>query len=408
MGTKIVSAYLKMRVLGAIDSAPGASIRDRIRSVSQLIFEDEEGQPHQFTWRTIETWRVRYRKHGITGMQPNPRKDKGSTRKMTPEELLEAINQALPHFRDKRYNCRQIYRHCIEHGFFQPSQMAQTTFYRFIKTYELLSQKEPQSKRRLAFAMQFANELWQADTMFGPFIPGPSGKPVQSKLIAFIDDASRLICHGEFFYQETVDSLMMAFKQAFYKRGIPQALYVDNGSIYCSQENTLLCGRLGCLLRHTPVRDGASKGKVERFFRTVRESFLIRQLDLSSLAALNRQFTAWVENEYNNAVHSSLGLKPLDRFSLDLTRIRFLEPSPYNDELFFASESRQVKKDNTFSFQNRRYEAPADLREREIEVRFHRSMGDPVIVYYKNQRFGIARLVDLFGNSKIKRQGGSL
>ena len=372
MGTKLISAYLKMRVLGAIDSAPGANIRDRIKAVSELVFEDEDGRPRRFTWRTIETWRVRYRKHGITGVQPNPRKDKGLTRKMTPEELLEAINQSLGRFRDTRYNKMQIYKDCVEHGLFAPSQMAPTTFYRFIRTYELLTDKEPQTKRRLAFAMQYANELWQADTMFGPHVPQPGGKMVQSKLIAFIDDASRLICHGEFFYTETVDSLMTAFKHAFYKRGIPQGLYVDNGSIYSSQEITLLCARLGCLLRHTPVRDGASKGKIERFFRTVRESFLIRKLDLSSLAALNRQFTDWVENEYNTTVHSSIGLKPLDRFSLDLNRIRFLEPSPYNDELFYASSTRKVKKDNTFSFQNLQYEAPADLRDREIEVRFPR------------------------------------
>jgi hypothetical protein len=226
---------------------------------------------------------------------------------------------------------------------------------------------------------------------------------VQSKLIAFIDDASRLICHGEFFYTETVDSLMSAFKHAFYKRGIPQGLYVDNGSIYSSQEITLLCARLGCLLRHTPVRDGASKGKIERFFRTVRESFLIRKLDLSSLAALNRQFTDWVENEYNASVHSSTGLKPLDRFSLDLSRIRFLEPSPYNDELFYASLPRKVKKDNTFSFQNLQYEAPADLREREIEVRFPRGTDEPLIVYYKNQRLGVARIVNLYTNAKLAR-----
>jgi putative transposase len=402
--SKLISAYLKMRILGAIDSAPGKSIRDRIKAVSALTFEDEEGCPRQFTWRTIETWRVRYRKHGITGMQPNPRKDKGLTRKMTPEELLEAINQALGHFHDTKYNKMQIYRFCIERGLLTPSQMAQTTFYRFIRTYELLTDKEPHNKRRLAFAMQYANELWQADTMFGPYISGPNGKMVQSKLIAFIDDASRLICHGEFFYSETVDSLMFAFKQAFYKRGIPQALYVDNGSIYSSQEITLLCARLGCLLRHTPVRDGASKGKIERFFRTVRESFLIRKLDLSSLWALNQQFTDWVENQYNNTVHSSLGLKPLERFSLDLSRIRFLEPSPYNDELFFASDTRKVKKDNTFSFQNLQYEAPADLREREIEVRFPRGGDEPLIVYYKNQRLGVARIVNLYTNSKLSRR----
>jgi transposase InsO family protein len=403
---KILSIYLKMRVLGAIDSAPGKSIRDRIKEVSKLEFLDDEGIPRSFTWRTIETWRVRYRKHGITGMGQAVRKDKGLTRKISPEELLEAINQALPYFRGETYNRSQIYKFCIAKGLLDRFRLGQTTFYRYIRTYDLLCEKPQDNKKREAFAMRYANELWQADTMVGPFVPGGGGKPVQAKLIAFIDDASRLICHGEFFLEETTASLMNAFKQAFYKRGIPQALYVDNGAIYSSQEITLVCAGLGCQLRHTPVRDGAAKGKIERFFRTVRESFLIRKLDLSSLATLNRQFRDWVEDEYNNSVHSSIGLKPLERFSLDLSRIRFLEPSPYNDELFYARDTRRVKKDNTFSFRNTRYEAPGELREREIEIRFPRTDFEPVLVYYKNQRFGEARTVNLIANGKLGRSGG--
>ena len=62
-----------------------------------------------------------------------------------------------------------------------------------------------------------------------------------------------------------------------------QQLYVDNGSIYCSQEITLICARVGCILSHTPVRDGAAKGKIERFFRGLRDRFLSHELDLSSL-----------------------------------------------------------------------------------------------------------------------------
>ena len=88
-----------------------------------------------------------------------------------------------------------------------------------------------------------------------------------------------------------MDSLVEALERALYKRGVPEALYVDNGSIYTCREIVQICARLGCLLTHTPVRDGAAKGKIERFFRTVREQFLARELDLSSLAALNRQFT---------------------------------------------------------------------------------------------------------------------
>jgi putative transposase len=402
------SVYLKMRVLGAIDTAQGNTRHQRIQSVAAMTFLDEDGHPRQFTWRTIQTWHYRYKNHGITGMTPQPRKDKGHARKVTPEELLEAINAARPHFATRRTNKRAIYRFCVETGLLQPGRIAQTTFYRFLREYNLLAPDENDHKKRLAFSMKFANQLWQADTMFGPYVDAgtSNGSRKQARLIAFIDDASRVLCHGEFFFEENVDTLVRAIRAAFYKRGVPEQLLVDNGSIYCSQEITLICARVGCILRHTPVRDAAAKGKIERFFRRVRDQFLVRKLDLSSLDALNRQFTHWVEQDYNATEHDAIGMKPIDRFGIDLARVRFLAPSEHNDELFYAEATRKVKKDNTFSFAARRYETPVDLRDKEIQLRYdrHRSDDYVVIIYYKGQRMGAARLLDAVANGLSRRK----
>ena len=372
------SVYLKMRVLGAVDTVAGRTRHERIHAVAALTFLDEDGQPRQFTWRTIQTWFYRYKNCGITGVTPQPRSDKGHVRKATPEELLEAIHAARPHFHTDRINKRAIYRFCVENGLLDPARIAQTTFYRFIREYELLAPDDTDAKKRLAFGVKYANQLWQADTLFGPYCQagGSVGTRKPAKLIAFLDDASRVLCHGEFFFEENVDTMVKALRAAFYKRGVPEQLLVDNGSIYCSQEITLICARVGCLLRHTAVRDAAAKGKIERFFRRVRDQFLIRKLDLSSLDALNRQFTHWVEREYNATEHDALGLKPIDRFGIDLGRVRFLPPSEHADELFFAEATRTVKKDNTFSFRSRRYETPVDLPGREIQLRHERHRGD--------------------------------
>jgi transposase InsO family protein len=373
-----------------------------------MTFLDEEGNSRQFTWRTIQTWFYRYKNHGITGMTPQPRKDKGQVRKATPEELLEALNAAKPHFTHKRINKRALYRFCIEKGLLQADRLAQTTFYRFIREYELLAPEDSDNKKRLAFSMKFANQLWQADTMFGPYVDSGNGSRKQAKLIAFIDDASRVLCHGEFFFEENVDTLVQALRAAFYKRGVPEQLLVDNGSIYCSQEITLVCARVGCLLRHTAVRDAAAKGKIERFFRRVRDQFLVQKLDLSSLQALNRQFTLWVESEYNAGEHDAIAMKPIDRFGIDLARIRFLPPSEHSDELFFAEATRKVKKDNTFSFRNRRYETPVDLHDKEIQLRYDRRRIDEsnsvVVIYFKGQRMGSPRILDTVANGLLRRK----
>lgn len=397
------SAYLKMRVLGAIEMAEGKSIRDRIKNTAKLSFVDEEGNPRSFTWRTISTWYYRYKNHGVTGVTAKNRSDRGKTRKISPEELMEAINQVRPYFVNKRCTRFDIYRMCIEKGILTKEQLAPTTYYRFIREYELLNDNIEHNKKRLAFAMEHANDLWQADTMFGPHLKTGAGRMIHTKLIAFIDDASRVICHAQFFFNETVDSLITVLKAAFYKRGIPKQLYVDNGSIYCSKEITLVCARTGCILRHTPVRDSASKGKIERFFRTVRDRFLSRKLDLSSIEILNKQLTRWVEEEYNSSDHSAIGMTPINRFALDMKFIKFLPPNEANDELFYAEEDRKVKKDNTFSFKNIRYEPDADLRNKQITIRFNRDRLDKVIVYYKNNRIGEAQELDLVANSRIRR-----
>jgi transposase InsO family protein len=393
-----------MRVLGAIESAPGKTQAERVHNVANMVFIDEYGEKRQFTWRTIYTWFYRYKNHGITGINPATRKDKGSTRKISPEELLEAINQVKAHFRGGRYNKMALYRKAVELGLLRPEQIAQTTFYRFIREYELLKEDSPMPQR-LAFAMQYANQLWQGDTMFGPYVKNAEGKSMQSKLIAFIDDASRVICHGEFFFHENTETLIAALRKAFYKRGIPEQLYVDNGSVYSSKEITLICARVGCILSHTPVRDGAAKGKIERFFRTVRMNFLSRELDLSSLEALNRAFTQWVEDDYNHKNHSVLGMKPIDRYALDRSRVRYLANINANDELFYVEEDRTVLGTNTFSFHAKIYEAPVMLSGKKIQIRFDRKRDDsPVIVYYKNERMGQARPVDYIANGLIKNK----
>lgn len=397
---KRVSVYLKLRVLGAIDSMAGNTIVSRIRDVSKLIFHDEEGIPHVFTWRTIQTWLSIYKQGGVEMLKNRPRKDKGKHRKVSPEALQEAVEAVLPEFRDTRYNRMMIYRRIIERGLLSQSDCSQTSYFRLLKEYDLLTPgSRTENKRRLAFSKQYANEMWQLDTMFGPYVRNGKAS-TQTKLIAFIDDASRVITHGQFFLSENTDNLIEALRCALYKRGIPQTLYTDNGSIYTCAEINQICARIGTLLCHAPLRDGAAKGKIERFFRTCRDQFLLRRLDLSTLAVLNDQFHHWVEEEYNAHVHSTLQMKPIDRFGMDLSRIRFLNPMDANDELFFFEEDRAARKDNTFSLNAVRYEPPCDLSGRTIQVRFNRVKPDRIVVFYKGERMGEAKPLDWLGNDR--------
>ena len=113
---KRVSPYVKMQVLGAIEFAPGNSIKQRIAHVSTMVFTDENGRKLQFTWRTIQTWYSRFKKHGLTTTKPKSRSDRGRSRCIEPEVSLDAIEQVLPSFHGKPTNIAAVYRVCIERG----------------------------------------------------------------------------------------------------------------------------------------------------------------------------------------------------------------------------------------------------------------------------------------------------
>jgi transposase InsO family protein len=401
------SLEIRLRVLAATDVAPGSTILARIRKVSeQSFFCQKTGHHFQFTWRTISTWVYRYKKNGITTLEQKTRADKNTQRKVPVAELAEAFNEILPSLSTNKVGKipkSALYRTLLARNYFTRQQLAPTTFYRFVREHDLLDLESTQ-KMRMAFAMLHANELWQGDTMYGPSIKQADGKWKKTFLIAFIDDASRLITHAEFFYADDTQNMIHAFRTALYKRGKPERLYFDNGSNYTAKEILQACVRLDIRLSHTPVRDGAAKGKIERFFRGFRDRFLVMHTEFSSLEQLNQLTHRWVEEEYNTKIHSGIQMVPLDRFNLDYRRIQYLMNDEFTEEVFFIEEDRKVSKVNVFSINNNKFECPVDLRGKTIQVRYDRTSRDRFIVYYKDQRMGDAVPLNLYLNAQMNRE----
>jgi transposase InsO family protein len=399
------SFELRLRVLNAVYEAPGSSMRERIKCVASKSFSDVlSGTQHQFTWRTISTWLYRHKRSGITTLENKTRSDKNAYRKVQVNQLAEALHEVLPSLSTNKVGVipkSVLYRVLLQRGLFVRAQLAPTTFYRMVRTHQLLDDTAVQ-KHRLSFAMQFANQLWQADTLYGPSVKQFDGQWKKTFLIAFIDDASRVITHAEFFYRDNTANMVNAFRSALYKRGKPERLYFDNGANYTSKEILQACVRLDIHLSHAPIRDGAAKGKIERFFRGFRDRFLTLHASFSSLEELNRLTHQWVEEEYNAKFHSGIQMAPLDRFNLDRNRVRFLSDDAFSAEVFFVEEERKVSKTNVFSINSQRYECPVDLREKTIAVRFDRMRADRFVVYFAGQRMGEATPLDLYANARLR------
>ena len=70
-------------------------------------------------------------------------------------------------------------------------------------------------------------------------------------LLGFIDDRSRLVCHLQWYLDETAQTLVHGLSQAFMKRNLPRAVMTDNGAAMVSEEFVCGLARLGVV--HQPT-----------------------------------------------------------------------------------------------------------------------------------------------------------
>jgi putative transposase len=222
-------------------------------------------------------------------------------------------------------------------------------------------------------------------------------------LYAILDDASRLSPHAQFYDHQGLNALLDCLRQAVAARGLPQRLYVDNGHVYRSQQLARIAASLGILITHTPPYQPEGRGKIERFFRSLREQFLANLDRKRSLAleALNERLGAWLEQLYHRSEHAGLGTTPLLRWQRDIERVRQLPPATDLRRLFFHRLDRLVRRDSTFLLQKRFYEAPAHLAGQTVEVRFDPLDLFQVEIYFQGQAQGWVRAVDPVVNAQL-------
>lgn len=174
--------------------------------------------------------------------------------------------------------------------------------------------------------------MWQTDTCYLPYIR-ENGQNRRTYLIMIQDDHSRMIVGGKLFYQENAANFQKVLRETIAAYGIPQKLYVENGAPYSNDQLSYICGSVGTVLLHTPVRGGASKGKVEQNFRTLKERWLygIDISQIQSLEEFNRMLSDYIR-KHNTSVHSITGQTPLSRYLSTNERIRRLVSREWLEE----------------------------------------------------------------------------
>jgi transposase InsO family protein len=274
-----------------------------------------------------------------------------------------------------------------------------STVYRFLHGHDLMELSRPVPEDRRKFEAELPNDLWQLDCMHGPRVEH-DGKRRKTYLIAFMDDHSRLVPHGEFFLSESVKSFLIALEGALLTRGLPRKIYTDNGAAFRSHHVEHVTASLGVALIHARPYKPQGKGKIERFFRTVRADFLTG-FKGETLLDINCSFHLWLNEIYHQREHSSTGQTPFSRFT---AKMECLRPAPNDLKDHFRKVSRRkVAKDRTVSLNGNIFEAPVALIGKQVTVLYHPEEPDRAEVRFKGESYGFLVPVNLAVNCRAKR-----
>jgi transposase InsO family protein len=365
--------YALIAPLLAPDLEPGERSVLRAQILAREHLGPDQQAPRRVSTRTLQRWLKRYRDRGLAGLKPAPRKDSGSVKALDPQVLARAVQlrEEVP-----ARSTRQIIdiltldrETAVDSGDISLSTLSRQ-LRRLGKTRALLRQPKDVFRR---YEKDSPNAQWQSDVLYGPYLPDPAnpGSYKRTYLIAFLDDHSRLVTHGGFYWAEDLPSLLDCFKRAILKRGLPVRVYCDRGVIYQSNQFQRICAELG--IRHIAARPHApeGKGKIERFWQTVESSFLIelQARPAEELEELQALFGAWLEQGYHHWVNRETGETPSARFGRSLASIRLPDPVRVQ-EAFLWTEERRVDKTACLTLQGNRYEVDPRLARHKVLLRY--------------------------------------
>jgi transposase InsO family protein len=310
---------------------------------------------------SLKEWLRKYKNGGLDALRPSCRSDRGISKKIN-SDLCNKIKQKIEQY--PNLPSAGVYRSMTKEGSFSFGDFTENTFRNFVKT-NALRQTQQNVIDRKKFESPAINMLWITDFMHCYPIADRTDHNRKKKtyLCTIIDDHSRLLTGFGFFFQENSMALMKCLKSAILQYGVCLKLYCDNGSVFSTYYLQEACARIGIALLHSKPYDSPSRGKIERFFRTVRLMFL-PTLDFSKinhLDQLNQLFQEWVVNEYHEKIHGGINESPKDRYlnslpNLTIKRISDLEL----DHAFYHSFKRVVKKDSTISVNGKLFEVPPE------------------------------------------------
>lgn len=396
-------ALFRYGIIAPILHDSGQRQTQYFKELAQKLFDVPGYGRKKYNWKTFKSWLRTYRTAGFDGLKPKTRADKGASRRVD-DYLAQVIQQKYQQF--PALNVALLYRMLVDEGYIQHGIPCEATLRNYIQQHQLKPQAEPPQPRR-KFEKPHINDLWLSDFMHGQRF-SIDHKQRKLFLCGVIDDYSRVLVGCHWTRQENTEALELVLKDALLTYGLPKILYCDNGAVYASQHLQLVCARLGIALVHSKPYDSPARGKIERFWRTIRECFLplVPMERNYSLEQFNTLFRHWLDKDYHRKFHHGILQPPLDRYLDDVknTTLRRL-PQQELELYFYQTYQRKVKNDATISVNARLFEVPAKYIGATIELRHPTGQPLELWLYENDQPVVKIQQVDPIFNSDSPLKG---
>lgn len=299
---------------------------------------------------TLERWYYAYRRGGLAALRPDARSDRGRARELTPmqRELLLDIRREHP-----GASAKLILRTLVLDGRLVKGCVSVSTVTRLYRDAKLPRGVRRDGHTRLRWQAERAGALWHGDVCHGPALRiGKTTRPL--RIHALLDDASRFVVALEARHTEREDDLLDLWLAALRRHGAPDALYFDNGSTYRGDDLRIACERLGITLIHASPGDAPARGKMERFWRTLRQGCLDHLGTMTSLHDVQARLYAFLDEHYHRAPHGGLfGKTPAEAWAGATTRTL---DEPTLAAALTTTVRRRVRKDGTLDVRGRTWQ----------------------------------------------------
>lgn len=365
-----------------------------LQDILQAVYRTPDGELKQIPQRTVRTWRARHRLYGFEGLL-----DKVYLTAETCSVIPAAVIDEAVELRNE-IPTRSVKRilSILRMKNIDVSSISRSTLNFHLNRRGATKEKHRSEKGTFQpFTKKHANLLWQGDSSGGIYLPDPyrPGEMKQTRFISFIDDCTRVVTHAAFYWNEQLPSLFDCFRKALLKHGRCAVLYTDNGPCYRANELATTCAKLGIELRHAETYTPEGKGKIEKHIGTTKAGFYeeASRSGLKTLEELNAFFFAWLNAEYHNTKHSSLGMTPFERWQQEeaLGTIQMVTAEQIRNALMVSADRIVNKRTALIQLHNKTFQVGPELAGKKVQVRWEADRHNPEIeVWLHGKLVGIA------------------